>query len=165
MRESRNKKSPLSEFEDPLSNYDPPKYTDPMEAALIEQPVAAIQSRPFAAVPPDLPIHKAMAALVGLEIGCLLISANDRLLGVFTERDVLDKLAGRYPTMRDRPVSEVMTPKPVFVYETDSAAAALSVMAVSGFRHVPVLDTDDKVVGIVSPPRVTAFLKTHFEAG
>jgi hypothetical protein len=38
-------------------------------------------------------------------------------------------------------------------------------MAVSGFRHVPVLDTDDKIVGIVSPPRVTAFLKAHFEGG
>jgi CBS domain-containing protein len=50
----------------------------------------------------------------------------------------------------------------VFAYETDSAGAALSVMAVSGFRHVPVLDVDDKIVGIVSPPRVTAFLQQHF---
>jgi len=150
-------------FEDPLKNYDPPSHKDPLERALTEETVAAIESRPFTSVRPDLPIHSALKALAGLEIACLLVSDEGRLAGVFTERDVLDKVAGRYEQIKDRPVSDVMTPDPVFAYENDSAGAALSVMAVSGFRHVPVLDVDDKIVGIVSPQRVTAFLKQHFD--
>ena len=72
------------------------------------------------------------------------------------------RVALEHEAMRDRPVSEVMTANPVCVHESDSAAAALSVMAVSGYRHVPVVDLDDKIVGIVSPQRVTAFLRKYF---
>ena len=58
----------------------------------------------------------------------------------------------------DQPVSSVMRKGPVYVYETEDVAATLSVMAVSGFRHVPVLNLEDKLVGIVTPRRVTQFL-------
>ena len=36
-------------------------------------------------------------------------------------------------------------------------------MAVSGYRHVPILDLDDNLIGIVSPQRVTGFLQQHFQ--
>ena len=52
-----------------------------------------------------------------------------------------------------------MTTNPVYVYESDPSAAALSVMAVSGYRHVPILDLHDRIAGIASPQRVTAFLQ------
>ena len=60
-------------------------------------------------------------------------------------------------------VSEVMTPNPVFLYETDSLASALCVMALYGFRHVPVLDLKENIVGIVSPQRVAMFLQEQIE--
>ena len=40
--------------------------------------------------------------------------------------------------------------------------APLCVMAVHGYRHVPILSYDEKIVGIVSPQRVTNFLQQHF---
>jgi len=160
-----DKGSPPSEFKDPLSNFEPRKTGDRMEAALTEETVAAIESHPFTTVRPDLPIHGALRALVGLEIGCLLISEEDRLVGIFSARDVLDKVAGRFEQMKDRPVRDVMTPEPVCVYESDSTATALSAMAVGGYRHVPVLDASDRIVGIVGPQRVIAFLRQHFEQG
>ena len=54
-----------------------------------------------------------------------------------------------------------MSENPLYVYESDSAGSALCVMAVRGFRHAPVLDLEDKVVGIVSPERVASFLTKH----
>ena len=69
--------------------------------------------------------------------GCLLVEEEGRLVGVFSDRDVLKKVALEYDQMKDTPVSELMTKEPVFVYESSRSAAALSVMAVSGFRHVP----------------------------
>ncbi len=48
---------------------------------------------------------------------------------------------------------------------TDSSAAVLNVMAISGFRHVPVLSLDGKIVGIATPQRVTSFLLEAFGQG
>lgn len=135
---------------------------DPLEVALTEETVDSIQSQPFAAVAPDATIGEAVAQLARLEVACLLVTDQGQLRGVFSNRDVLDKVAGRYNQIKDRPVSEVTTSNPIYVYDTDSAAAALHVMAVSGYRHVPVLDVHDTPVGIVSPQRVLGFLQRHF---
>lgn len=155
--------SSFDQFEDPLENYDTPAYEDDLERALSEETVLAIQSKPFASVAPDTPIHVAVEKLASLGVACLLIEEEGDLVGVFSDRDVLNKVALEYEAIRDRPVSEVMTVDPIYLYETDSAAAALSVMAVSGYRHVPMLDVDDKLAGIISPQRVTAFLQEHYD--
>lgn len=138
--------------------------TDPLEAAIIEETVEAIQSQPFASITPDTSIAAAVEQLAKLEIGCLLVAEANKLVGVFSKRDVLDKVADRYEEIKNRPVSEVTSSNPIYVYDTDSAAAALHVMAVSGFRHVPVMNVNDELVGIVSPQRVLAFLQERFEA-
>ena len=151
------------EFQDPLENYEPPVYDDPLEEALMEEPVSAIHTQPFASVSPDTPVEVAIKQLVGQDIACLMVTENDKLVGIFSDRDVLDRVSLRYDEVKKSPVRDVMTPKPVHVHESDSAAAALCVMAARGYRHVPVLDADEKVVGIVSPHRVTEFLIGHFQ--
>ena len=151
------------EFQDPLENYDPPKYDDPLEQALAEESVAAIQSSPYASVSPDTPVHEAVAQLAGLSVACLLVEEQGKLVGLLTERDVLDKIALEHEAVRDRPVRDVMTNDPVYVHDTDSAAAVLSVMAVSGYRHVPVVALDGTIVGLASPQRVTGFLQSAIE--
>jgi CBS domain-containing protein len=152
------------EFKDPLENYDPKKYDDPLEQALCEETVAAIRHEPYECIAPETTVGEAVKKLAGLHIACLLVERQGELLGVFSHRDVLDKVALEYDQLRSRPVSEVMTNNPIYVYDTDSAAAALAVMVVAGHRHVPVLDLRKKLVGIVSPQRVTAFLRRHYEA-
>jgi CBS domain-containing protein len=152
------------EFKDPLENYDPKKYGDPLEQALCEETVAAIQHEPYECVSPEATVEAAVEKLAGLHIACLLVERQGELLGVFSNRDVLDKVALEYDQLRGHPLSEVMTNNPIYVYNTDSAAAALAVMVVAGHRHVPVLDLRKKLVGIVSPQRVTAFLRRHYEA-
>jgi CBS domain-containing protein len=79
-------------------------------------------------------------------------------VGVFTERDVLERVALRSDETKRMTVREVMTSNPVVVHETDPAGAALSAIAVAGFRHVPVLDVRNVVVGVISPRRVFEFL-------
>lgn len=150
------------EFQDPLENYDPKRYADPMEAALATQPVAEIQSTPYASVSPGTSIADAVRKLASLHVACLLVEQNGKLVGVFSDRDVLGKVALEYDDMKDRSVSEVMTQDPVYVYDNDSSATVLTVMAVSGFRHVPVVNLDDTIIGIASPHRVTGFLQRYF---
>jgi CBS domain-containing protein len=155
-------KKQAEEFQDPLQNYDPKVYNDPLEKALAEETVGAIQSTPVAMVTPETPVHAALQTLARLKVSCLLIEDQSKLVGVFSDRDVLERVALEYDQVKDRPVRELMTANPVVVYESDSAAAALSIMAVSGFRHVPVTKVDGTIVGIISPQRVTEFLRKHF---
>ena len=152
-----------NEFEDPLENYDAPSYDDPLEQALAEEPVTAIQTHPFAAIAPETTVDAALRKMAGDEIACLLVADGDnRLVGVFSDRDVMNKVALEYDDVKDRPVSEFMTGDPVYVFDTDTASAAICVMAVSGYRHVPVVALDGQLLGIISPQRVTHFLCEHF---
>ena len=157
---SRNQEQ---EFQDPLENYDPPKYDDPLEQALAEVPVSDIKATPVARIEPDATVEEAVRALSDLDVACLLVVQDERLLGVFSERDVLKQVAHRYDEVKRRPVHEFMTRDPVYVYDSDASASALCVMAVSGYRHVPILDIDEQVVGILSPQRVTACLMEFFD--
>jgi len=158
-----NDKTPQEEFQDPLENYDPPSFDDPIERALHEETVAAIQSQPYTSVSSGAPIEEALGKLVGEGIACVLVEDEGKLAGVFSDRDFLNKVALEYETIKSHPVNTVMTPNPIYVDQTESAASALAVMAVSGFRHVPVVDVNMNIVGIVSPQRVTKFLRDVIE--
>ncbi len=161
----RPRRSPASpgdsgEFQDPLSNYDLPAYSDQMERELVENSVSAMVTRPLITVPQTATVAQALATMVERDVACVLVTdEQDHLLGIFSERDVLLKVAEQYEQIKDKPISEVMTPKPRAVYETASPSQALNLMAESGFRHIPILDIDDRVVGIVGPRRVTRYLQ------
>ncbi len=149
------------EFVDPLANYDPKEFSDPLERALHDESVAEIKATPFECISPETTIQRAVELLASLNVACLLVSENEQLVGVFSDRDVLDRVALEYEAIKSHPVREVMTSNPIYVYESDSAAAALAVMAASGYRHVPLVDLDNHPVGIVSPQRVLMFLRKH----
>ena len=134
---------------------------DSLERALADEPVSSMQTTPFRTVPPDRPICQVLEDMVRLEVACLLVAENDRLLGLFSDWDIIEKVALDFDSLRNRPIRDVMTDHPVHVHENDSAAAALSVIALDGFRHVPVLAGDERVVGIVSPQRIASFLQQH----
>ena len=148
-------------FTDPLSNYDPPQYADELEQALAEDQVADMEIRPFVAIAPDTRVGDAVRMMAESTIYSMLIVEADRLIGIFTERDVLNKVVDQWDVVKDKPVSELMTPNPTAVHETDPPGVALNLMAAGGFRHIPVLDFDDKVVGIVGPQRTSSYLRDH----
>ena len=154
---------PEEEPIDPLSNYEPPVYDDPLEEALAECPVTAMCIRPFVVIRPETPVQRVLQAMAGLELSCVLIGENDRLVGMFTQRDVLNKVVDRYDQLRQTPIRELMTPDPVVVYDVDCVASALCAMTAGGYRHVPVVNMDNKIVGVVGPRRMTRFLQQQFD--
>lgn len=76
-------------------------------------------------------------------------NAREHLVGIFTERDVLLRVWGAGLDINTTPVSRVMTPDPVTLKEDDVLAYAIHLMAVRGFRHIPIL-RDDRPIGFVS---------------
>jgi CBS domain-containing protein len=76
------------------------------------------------------------------QVGCALVLDGDDLVGIFTEHDVLCKMTGAEAGPVGVAVSELMSPHPESLCETDSVAAALNKMAVGRYRHVPVRKSD-----------------------
>ncbi|HEU4920114.1 MAG TPA: CBS domain-containing protein [Candidatus Limnocylindrales bacterium] len=78
---------------------------------------------------------------------CLLVVEDGRLVGIFTDRDAVLKLAGR--AVDGRPLAELMTRDPVVLRDDDTVAVAINKMAVGGFRHIPII-RDGRPTGVVS---------------
>jgi CBS domain-containing protein len=93
--------------------------------------------------------------------GFALLLRDGRLSGIFTERDVLNKVIGKKGIM-DRTVSDLMTPDPVSVDENDPIRWAILHMHKGGFRNVPVVDTDGNVVSCVRHKDIVHYLVEYF---
>jgi CBS domain-containing protein len=91
-------------------------------------------------VPPATPVRDAVEALKSDPTGALVVVEDERVVGIFTDRDVLKRVAG-YAGALDEPVSRYMTPDPVTLRDDDTMAAALNKMGDGGFRHIPMLQS------------------------
>ena len=85
----------------------------------------------------DAHVDEAIERMQSEGIDCLLVTEGDALVGIFTDRDAILKVAGT--TDGDRTVRDVMTPDPVILRSGDPVAVAINKMAVGGFRHVPIV--------------------------
>jgi len=85
------------------------------------------------------------------DCGVVPVCADAKLVGVITDRDITCRAVatGRKPA--DCPVSEVMTKAVFAVHQDDDVEAAIELMKARQVRRLPVLDDEEKVVGIVAP--------------
>jgi len=84
------------------------------------------------------------------DIGCVLVGAGDKLDGLLTDRDmVLRGMAGKRP-VNSLTAADVMTAKPVWCHADDTIKQAAVIMEDKRVRRLPVLDYQNRVVGIVS---------------
>jgi signal-transduction protein with cAMP-binding, CBS, and nucleotidyltransferase domain len=78
---------------------------------------------------------------------CVLVVDGERLVGIFTDRDAVLKIAGR--PEKARPIRDLMTRDPVVLRHDDTVAVAINKMAVGGFRHIPIVE-NGRPTGIVT---------------
>ena len=108
-------------------------------------------------------VAEAVAAMRVGNVGCLLVTENGRLVGIFTERDLLSRvLAPQRPL--ETPMRVCMTANPVTVQPKDSVRTAIKRMQKGGYRHLPVVDESGRPVGMLSARRVVHYLVEHFPA-
>lgn len=123
----------------PLRSVDIPEPQQAISESAFSAPLASLRLLRPPAIAPTATVRDAVDLLVRNKGGAVLVVDGDQLSGIFTERDVLKKVAGR-PGSLDAPVAEYMTTDPVMVRENETVAVALHKMADGGFRHVP-MDT------------------------
>lgn len=94
-------------------------------------------------------------------IGCALVCESEDLVGIFTERDFVKRVLAPGGDL-DRPVCDFMTPEPVTAQKSYSVGVAIRTMYRGRYRHLPVLDEQDRPIGVISVKRVVQYLVDHF---
>jgi len=108
------------------------------------------KSKSLASVSPDQTVLRALEIMAEHDVGALLVLEGKNLAGVFSERDYARKLILHGKTAAETKVSEVMSGKVVYVTLNRTIEECMAIMTEKHFRHLPVLDDEHNVVGIVS---------------
>lgn len=82
-------------------------------------------------------------------VASVLVMEGESLLGIFTERDLVQRVVAEGRNPDSTPLGDVMTPNPDTISADDTAIEALRRMDNGGYRHLPVVK-DKQVVGVVS---------------
>jgi len=117
--------------------------------AMAATTVSSVDLTRYVAVPDDITVSETVALMSSAGRSCACVVSGDALVGIFTQRDILQRVIGR-PGSFDRPIREEMT-RPVHTMRNrDSVAEGLALMNHWWVRSIPVLDEDDGLVGNLS---------------
>jgi CBS domain-containing protein len=109
-----------------------------------------VQEQSIATLNPADSVKDAVTMMTERKIGAVIVVDNNaRLAGIFTERDLVNRVVAKGLDAASVPLSKVMTADPDTLGPNDSAMSALDLMSARRYRHLPVVD-GDKVVGMVS---------------
>lgn len=116
---------------------------------MFDTPVSNLMQREVLAADPATPVIVAARRMAERNVGAILVCENGRLVGIFTERDVLFRVVARGLDPQSTRLADVMTPDPHTVDPKAPFGYALVFMQEKGFRHLPVIE-HGKPVGVVS---------------
>ncbi|WP_319243188.1 CBS domain-containing protein [uncultured Propionivibrio sp.] len=108
------------------------------------------KNKRLAFVTPDQSVLRALEIMAEVDVGALLVLDDKQLKGVFSERDYARKVILQGKASRNTAVSEVMSDKVISVTTEQSIEDCMAIMTERHIRHLPVLDRDGGVLGIVS---------------
>ena len=130
-----------------------------LDQRMIREPIRLLAPRPPLALPPTATVSAAVDLMRGHRVGCVLVVEGQRLVGIFTERDLLLKLRH---TDDARPLREVMTADPEALVPDDRICFAINRMHNAGYRTVPLVDPEHRPIGIVTVNDVVGWLARVF---
>jgi CBS domain-containing protein len=107
-------------------------------------------------------VRQAIAAMQHARTGCLLILDQGHFVGIFTERDVLAKVAAQEVDIDQLRVGALMTPQPECLHVDDDLVYALNQMSVGGYRYIPLVDDQGHPTRVVSERGIVEALATLF---
>ncbi len=128
----------------PLRQLDVPRAddTEGLQRSVMQDNLSELGPPEVLWVGPETPAREVVRRMSDARTGCALILEEGKLLGIFTEHDVLSKMTGANARPGSVAVKALMSPNPETLRESDSVAAALNKMSVGRYRHVPVLRSD-----------------------
>ena len=110
---------------------------------------SVMERKKLLTAPPETTVSQAAKLMAKKNVGAVMVVEDERLVGIFTERDIVFRVVAQGLDARTTRLADVMTPAPDTVDPDKPFGYALLIMHERGFRHLPVI-RDSKLVGIVS---------------
>jgi CBS domain-containing protein len=134
----------------------------PIQDILDEAMLTALRPKAPITVVGQTSLANALRLMNAHDIGCLLVTNEaGQLSGIFTERDVLMRVAGQVEDLSKAAVADYMTPDPRSLTKETPIKHALQLMSVHGFRHLPLVDEDGQPEGVISFRDVVRYMKEN----
>lgn len=136
------------------------------DAKLLRERATVLRARKPIVLSRQCSVTDAVRSMQGEHRGAVLVTEDGtpatKVVGIFTERDVLFRIVdgGRNPATLG--IGDVMTEVPECLDDDQSIAEALNLMSVGGFRHIPVVDSEGRPVFVLSVRDVVQFLVEAF---
>ena len=121
-----------------------------------DQRVRVLPTDDYVAVSPFTPLAQAIEAMKGDEGGCVIVSDDGRVAGIFTERDLLTKIIGQQVDM-DSPISKWMQPAVETLSTLATVGDAVKLMNDRSFRNIPLVKNGE-LVGSISVFDIITYL-------
>lgn len=132
-----------------------------LEQELKSERVSHLDLTGFCQVDSGTAVRDTLTKMRSQETNVCLITEGDTLKGVFTDRDVITKVATNLEIL-NQPIDQVMTVNPITVKPDTSAADALWLMDDKGFRNLPVVESNGRIVGNMTHQAVISYLAARY---
>lgn len=109
------------------------------------------------AVPETISVLDALKVMTDKNISAVLVMKNEKLSGIFTERDYARKIILQGKSSKDTLINEVMTPNPITITLSDSIDYCMELMTEKHIRHLPIV-VNEKVIGMLSIGDMVKFI-------
>lgn len=106
--------------------------------------------RPLAVVAPSDSVFHALNIMAQHDVGALLVLDGEQLVGIFSERDYARKIILQGKASKDTQVREIMSDRVAYATPNTTLDECMALMTEKRFRHLPVLNEDGSVAGIIS---------------
>lgn len=110
----------------------------------------ADKQRPLAVVAPGDTVFHALSVMAQHDVGAVLVLDGEQLVGIFSERDYARRMILHGKTSKETTVREVMSERVAYVTKTATLEECMALMTEKRFRHLPVLNDDGTVAGLIS---------------
>jgi CBS domain-containing protein len=130
--------------------------------ALASATVGDLSPRPHAQVEVDAAMWKVVAEMTAKGRGAVLVEEAGSLVGIFTERDLLNRVDYSDPLWSHVVVGDVMTPHPMVIRSDDSLSEALRRLTAGHRRHLPIVDERGRVLGLISIRDIMSYIAERF---
>ena len=152
----------MSEFHDEYSESLDAEFRK-LEDALLSDEVRLLAPSEPIRLPPEAPVAEAVKRMVdNHRAGVVVVDGTGRLIGIFTERDLLMRVIRQGRDLAATRLADVMTPDPEALSPTDRICFAINRMHNAGYRTVPLVDGDHRPIGVVTVNDVVGWLARVF---
>ncbi len=107
-------------------------------------------------------VHDALKIMLKEKVGCILVTKENKLTGIFTEGDVTRKSILEKMDLSQTKVEHFMSKDPLSLNMEDSIAFVLNAMVVGGFRHIPLVDDNNIPVSVVTVKDIINYIVSFF---